>query len=154
MNNLPVNKISGVFLTAISFIVGIVPQFTACAFFGKSIALQDGRTIPMKCLWSARAEIGIAAGIFALGALMFTSKRLETRRYLSIVGIVLGAFTMLVPSELIGVCATPMMLCHSVMLPTMLTTGGLVTAVSIMGLVYSYKWGNLDERLEVSPEKH
>jgi hypothetical protein len=140
--------------TVISFVVAILPQFTACAFFGKTIALQNGSTVEMKCLWSARSELILAAGIFTVGALIFTSRRLETRRSLSIMGIILGAFTMLIPSELIGVCATPSMLCHSVMLPSMLATGGLVAAISAFGLVYSYKWGRFDERIEVSPEKH
>jgi hypothetical protein len=54
---------------------------------------------------------------------------------LTILGIVLGAVVMLIPTQLIGVCGMSTHICAATMKPTLLILGGVVTAASIAGLV-------------------
>jgi hypothetical protein len=68
---------------------------------------------------------------------LFARKR-ESRRYLGGLGIVLGVFVMLLPTSLIGVCSGPM-LCHTVMQPSLLALGSLVTIASLTGVTLSWR---------------
>jgi hypothetical protein len=72
-----------------------------------------------------------AIPLFALGALMFVSRRKETRRALAVPSALLGVVVMLLPTALIGVCAASGAVCRSSMLPTMLVAGGLTVALSL-----------------------
>jgi hypothetical protein len=89
----------------------------------------------MKCHWTARSEIAVGAPLLVVGAMLATSRRRESRRNLSILGIGLGAVAILLPSYLVGVCTTPTMICHSVMRPALWAAGGLTAAVGIVGVV-------------------
>jgi len=46
-------------LVALALGTAIVPQFTDCASQGKAITLANGKTVEMKCHWTARAEIAV-----------------------------------------------------------------------------------------------
>jgi hypothetical protein len=126
-------KLFGITVLIMALIIAIVPQFTTCESQGESMTLANGTTVPMKCLWTARAELGTSIPLFAVGTLMIISRRKESSRNLSILGIILGVIVMLFPTYLIGVCET-LMPCHTVMKPVLLTAGGVVTAVSLAGL--------------------
>lgn len=118
-----------------ALIIGIVPQFTNCSSQGRALTLADGRQIDMKCHWTARAEIAVAAPLAAVGALMLITKKDETQQALSAAGGVLGAFAILLPTTLIGVCGSPEMVCNSTMKPLLILVGSLVIGVSAIGLV-------------------
>ena len=90
--------------------------------------LADGMTNPMKCHWIAIAELAMAVPLAALGGFLFFSKRKETRQSVSIMGAILGVFVVLYPTTLIGVCASNMMDCRNLMLPTLVLLGVLVVA--------------------------
>jgi len=128
-------KTLGAFLILLALIVGAVPLFTDCQSQGKALTLANGRTIPMKCHWTATAEIAMAVPLLVVGGLMTFNRRQETLRALSIVGIVLGVFVILLPTNLIGVCMNPDMLCNSVMKPTLILAGALITAASLVVLI-------------------
>ena len=87
----------------------------------------------MKCHWTARAEIPVAAPMLAVGGLMTVSHRKESLRVLTILGIILGVFAILIPTYLIGVCASFEMLCNSVMKPTLIFGGTVVAIASLIG---------------------
>jgi len=129
------------FLPAIILTLGllaaIVPQFTDCASDGKSITLANGKTIPMKCHWSARAEIAVGVPILGIGLGSAFSRRKETVRTLSMLGVLLGALVILVPTTLIGVCGTPGMTCNTTLRPAMIAVGSLVIAASLCMLAYN-----------------
>ena len=132
-------KVLGVVLVALALVIGIVPHFTDCQSQGKAIALTNGKTTPMKCHWTGIGELALAFPLFAVGAVEVAGRRKETHRATSVLGIVLGAFVILLPTKLIGVCAAGMMgstpLCNSVMSPTLQLAGGVVMAVGVLGLV-------------------
>ena len=63
-------KVLGTILVVLALVIGIEPQFTECQSQGKSLALANGKTVPMKCHWTARAEWVPAIPLVAVGAMM------------------------------------------------------------------------------------
>jgi hypothetical protein len=129
----------GILLIILALAIMIIPQFLNCYANGGELTLQNGKTVPMKCYWTAIAEITVAAPLLSVGIMMLVSRRKETLFSLSIVGIVLGLSVLALPTALIGVCASPMMLCHSVMYPLLLALGFLVILSNIGSLVCSLR---------------
>jgi hypothetical protein len=127
-------RIIAAIIIIFGLVVGIAPQFTDCNSQGRAIELANGRTIPMKCHWSAQAEIAVAGPLLAVGGLMGFSRRKESLRALSILGILLGAFVILIPTYLIGVCSNFEMICNSLMKPTLIFGGTVVLVASLVGL--------------------
>ena len=83
----------------------------------------------------------MATGIplLVLGLLMLLSRFKESIRNLSILGIILGVTTILLPVLIIGVCATPTMLCVTVMKPLMITCGAATILAGILALIGSIR---------------
>ncbi len=133
------NKILGVTLVVLALVMAVVPQFTDCQSQGRSLTLANGNTVAMKCHWTARGEIAVAAPLLVVGVMLAASRRKESQRNLSILGVGLGALAMLLPTYIIGVCANPMMVCNAVMQPTLLGIGGLAAAISLVGLVMAQR---------------
>lgn len=132
-------KAIGTFLIVLALVGAIVPQFTDCASQGKSLTLANGKIVEMKCHWTSEASLAVAIPLAILGGLFFFSKRKETQRALSVLGLVLGAFLILLPTALIGVCAMPEMICNAVMRPTLIMTGALTMIVSGIALARCWK---------------
>lgn len=140
-------KVLAVSLAVLALLISVVPQFTDCQSQGRAITLADGRQIPMKCHWTAQAELGVGTSIFVLGAMLFFSRRKETRIALGILGMVLGAFVILLPTALVGVCISAEMLCNSVMKPALILTGGLVIVISLVSTIVT----GLQKELALAP---
>jgi hypothetical protein len=129
-------KYLGIVLLVVALLVAILPQFTTCESQGKVITMANGMTIPMKCSWTAKAELTTGIPLFAVGAMMTFSRRKESKISLSVLGTILGIAVLMLPTSLIGVCSSNM-LCNTVMKPTLLASGSLITAVGLTGLVVS-----------------
>jgi hypothetical protein len=132
-------KAIGIIFMLLALAIGVVPQFTNCSAQGRAIELPGGRTIPMKCHWTAMAAPAVALPLLIVGGLMFFSRRRETLLALSLLGAVLGVFAILLPTYLIGVCASDEMLCNIVMKPTMLFRGAVTLGAGLIGLVLAGK---------------
>ena len=91
------NKILGGLIIVLALVVGIVPLFTDCLSQGRSLTTDAGMSVPMKCHWTAIAEIGVALPLALVGVLTMTSKRKETVRTLAAFGVVLGRWSLPVP---------------------------------------------------------
>jgi hypothetical protein len=128
-------KAVGAMLIVLALVIGLVPLFTDCQSQGKAITLANGSTIPMKCHWTGRAELALAGPLLLVGGLIAGSRRRQTLRSLSVVGLVLGIAAILVPTVLIGVCGNPDMMCNMLMRPTLVFAGTLVSAASLAALV-------------------
>jgi hypothetical protein len=124
-------KVLAAFLVILALLISIVPQFTDCESQGRMLTLQDGRQVSMKCHWTARAELVTGIPLAALGVAAFFSRRKESRSILGVLGMVLGALVVLLPTGLIGVCMNSEMLCNSFMKPFLILTGGLVLVISL-----------------------
>ena len=137
--------ISGVLFVALGLLIAIGPQtiFKPCSGLlqiytegmqGQSMQQMppsDARYVPMKCHWSANAEIGIGGAIAFLGILLLFFRKSPVRLGLSLAQAALGLVTVLIPSSLIGVCMGKTMQCRVLMLPLLLVLGCLVIAVSL-----------------------
>jgi hypothetical protein len=128
-------RVPGIILILLALAIAIVPQFTDCEAQGHSIVLPNGATIPMKCHWTARAEIATAVPLVAVGGMIAASNRQRTVRALAAVGILLGVMSLLLPATLIGVCPNPDMLCNMVMRPALMFAGVLAIAISLVALL-------------------
>jgi hypothetical protein len=128
-------KAIGVILLIAAVAIAVVPQFTDCESQGRALTLQNGRSVPMKCHWTAQAALGLALPVAVVGALTLFRGRKPGATNLGIVGAGLGAIAILLPISLIGVCASPDMICNSVMRPFMILTGGVITVASAAGFL-------------------
>jgi hypothetical protein len=126
-------KYFGIVLVALALLIAILPQFTTCESQGKYITLASGATTPMKCSWTAKAELAVGVPLFAVGAMMSFNRRRENLLSLSVLGTILGVAVLLLPTSLIGVCSSNM-LCNTVMKPTLLASGGIATVICLGGV--------------------
>ena len=127
----------GVVLLALALAIAIIPQYTTCEHEGRYITLQNGRQIPMKCSWTAKAEIAVGVPLAAVGALMTISRKKESLRNLAVLGVILGIFVILLPTDvLIGVCKSDMT-CRTIMKPTLIVLGAIAIGVSLFSLLVS-----------------
>ena len=133
------NKFFGIALVVIALAVAVVPAFTDCQSQGKALTTSTGKEIPMKCHWTGIAEIGVAVPMLGIGVMSVASRRKETLRNMGILGVIVGAFVIALPTSLIGVCQTPTMLCHTVMKPALISLGSLAVAGSIGMMLISRK---------------
>jgi hypothetical protein len=130
-------KVMGIVLIVVALVIAIVPQFTDCYSQGHQIDLGNGKFVPMKCHWSAMGEIIIAVPLMVIGILMLILKRKETFYVLSIIAIILSVLIILLPTKMIGVCATPTMICVTTMKPILLISGVVSIIASLVALYFS-----------------
>jgi hypothetical protein len=151
-------KVLAILIVIAGLVVAIAPQYTNCEAQGgtmptattmvasttlsplttmASMQTSVATTIvpKMKCLWSARGALVVGVSLAVVGALLFFARRKETRRALSIVGALLGLSAILLPTTLIGTCASDGAVCNTTMKPIMLVAGGLAVAASVLILV-------------------
>jgi hypothetical protein len=132
---LKLSKFFGISLIVLALAIAIVPFFTDCQSQGQALTTSTGKTIPMKCHWTGIAEIGVAIPLLGVGLMMALSRRKESVRNLSIIGIILGGLAVAFPSGLIGYCQTPTMICHTVMGPALIVLGSLAVIISLGALL-------------------
>lgn len=129
-------KYFGITLAILGLLGAVVSQFTDCTDLVK---LANGNMTPMKCHWTAIGELAVGVPLLGVGAMMAVSRRKETYRALSVTGIILGVFMIMLPANLIGVCAMPTHICVSALKPSSMAIGSLVTALSLVGAVVSFR---------------
>lgn len=133
----------GIALVVVALVVAFVPMFNNCTAEGLSITTKDGRQIDMKCFWTARAELGIAIPLLAVGVFVAMSKSKSALTALAVVGGLLSALAIALPTQLIGVCMMDKT-CLNVMKPAMMVTGAIGVAVCIAIAVFASR---MDEGL-------
>ena len=130
-------KILAIVLIILAVIISVLPQFTDCQSQGLMLTLANGTQVPMKCHWTAQAEIGLGVPLFVLGVLLFFSRSREARAFLGILGAVLGLFVILFPTVMIGVCSSADHYCNLLMKPALVLAGSLVIATSLAAVIVS-----------------
>lgn len=131
-------KIIAAVLIVAGLVLIFVPSFYTCQANGKAIQLPGGKSIPMKCYWTARAETSMGVLLLAVGSFLFISRRLESKRFLSILALLLGIFIILFPTALIGVCTNPDMSCVILMKPILLLIGVVTGALGIIAAAWNF----------------
>jgi hypothetical protein len=100
----------------------------------------SGKSVSMRCFWTARAEILLCGLVLLAGLLIAWIPSAEGRRRLSHMVALLGAAVVLTPLYLIPTCANPEMACNLGAKPAWILIGG---ATLLAGL-----WGSRAEKLE------
>jgi hypothetical protein len=134
-----VQKYLGIALIFLALAISIMPAFTDCQSQGNFLTTSTGKEISMKCHWTGLSEIGVGVPLLAVGAMMTASRRRSNVLILGVMGILLGGLAIAFPSFIIGVCATPTMICHTLMKPALITLGSIVVAISLAAVVISRK---------------
>jgi hypothetical protein len=124
------NRVLSIVIVVLALGLAIIPAFSDCLSQGRSLTLQNGSTVPMKCHWTGIAEIGAAVTLGAAGILSFRNRRPEAARSLGLIGVAGGVMAILFPTLLIGVCSNPMMTCNMIMRPALILLGTLGIAAS------------------------
>ena len=132
----------GIGLLVIGVLVAAVPAFNNCTYEGMSLTTVTGMSVNMKCFWTARASLVTGVTLGLVGLMMALSKKQETQRFLAILAAVLGAFTVSLPTALIGVCKMNAA-CVDIMKPTLIALGGLTIILAIVAFVLAGR--NADE---------
>jgi hypothetical protein len=132
-------KAAATVVVVLAVVVGGIGFFTDCESQGHRMELAAGMTAPMKCHWTGVAETALAVPLVGVGGLLGFSRRKETRRALSALGVLIGAYIVMVPTMLIGVCPGNDMLCNQVMRPTLVLAGILVAGISLVSLLMSWR---------------
>jgi hypothetical protein len=133
------NRFWGILIALFALGIALIPQFSNCQYEGRSLVLQNGNTVPMKCLWTARAELVTGISLLAVGAMVAGSQHKGGPRNLLILGMVLSVFAMLIPTNMIGVCQSNM-ICNTFMRPSMLILGSLTFLASLTGIITTLKF--------------
>lgn len=128
-----VMKVLGVALLVVAVLAVVIPVTNNCTAEGLFITTKDGRQIDMKCYWTSRASVAVAVVLGAVGILLALSHRKETRRALGVIGVLLGAALVALPTELIGVCAMDKT-CLNVMKPSLILLGAIAAALSVAAI--------------------
>jgi hypothetical protein len=130
-------RVLAILIVILAILIGLVPQFFNCQYDGKGLILADGRQVPMKCYWTARASLVVAIPLLVVGLLLAFSRQREPRRALALLGVIDGILVILLPTWLIGVCQHPGASCNLVMKPALILMGILVIVASLISLVLS-----------------
>lgn len=129
-----IKLVLGVLMAILAVVVIVIPYFNTCEYAGKLIQLPSGMTMPMKCSYSAAAEIAIGIPLFVVGILMILGRRRETMLALSLLGAVHGVIVILIPTALIGVCSS-LMPCNTFMQPFLIAAGSMISITGAAGLL-------------------
>jgi uncharacterized membrane protein YczE len=101
-----------------------------CEVGGMYAQLASGKTFPMPCGWTARAEIATGVITILAGLLLQFSQSAETKRVIGLFGVVLGILTILFPLAITKMCALADHPCNLLTKPVLVLLGIAVIAIS------------------------
>ena len=143
MKNTFTRWVSASLFIVLGLLIAIGPQtfFKPCQ--GLLQLYEDGaasdRYVPMKCHWSAVAEIGAGGAIALLGLFLLFFAASQVRFGLSLAQLVLGLLSFLITTKLIGTCMSKTMECNLVMLPMLLVLSSLTIVVSLINVLLLFR---------------
>jgi len=131
------SKILGIVAVVLGIIVAAGPHyiFPVCQYYGMLLGTAAGTQVPMKCYWTAMAEVGLGALIVVTGMVLIVSKHAETRRALGFVLAALGVVVALVPTYLIGVCGMAEHPCRMATQPALILLGLVTIIIGVVAIV-------------------
>lgn len=126
------SKIAGLVTTALGFLIIIIPNWVLPVCEGL-LELANGQQVPMRCFWTARAEM-ILGGLILIGGVLLTIRSSgETRRRLNQLVTAVGLAVILTPLYVIPTCTQPDMVCNVGTKPALLLLGAVTLAIGLYG---------------------
>jgi hypothetical protein len=110
-----------------------------CEVNGMYAQLASGKTLPMPCGWTARAEIGMGILAILAGVLLNFSQSAETKRVIGLIGVALGILTIMFPLYITKMCAMADHPCNLLTKPVLVLLGVAVIVVSCYIIYTSQK---------------
>lgn len=101
-----------------------------CEVNGMYAQLASGKTLPMPCGWTARAEIGMGVLAILAGLLLNFSQSAETKRVIGLIGVVVGILTIMFPLYITKMCAMADHPCNLLTKPVLALLGVAVIVIS------------------------
>ncbi len=125
-------SIPAIILIILGILIAVSPWTLApvCEVNGSYAQLASGKTLPMPCGWTARAEIGIGVLAILAGLLLNFSQAAETKRVIGLFGAALGVLTILFPFYITKMCAMADHPCNLLTKPVLALLGVAVIVVS------------------------
>ena len=125
-----INKF-GLIVAVVGILVILTPiVFPVCQGL---LELVSGKKVPMRCVWTARAEYMLGGLILVTGLMIAFLKNADSRRRLSHIVGLLGAFVFLTPLYIIPTCMDPEMSCNVGTKPALLILGGITLILGLVG---------------------
>jgi hypothetical protein len=121
---------TGIIAMVLGVLAALIPRaiFPVCS---DMIELMNGKTLYMKCHWTAMAELLVGILIIFDGILIVGFTKYETRAALSIMLFLLGLAVVLIPTVVIGMCETVTMACRIGTKPALIVSGVITMLVGL-----------------------
>jgi hypothetical protein len=103
----------------------------------KLIETKAGTFIPMKCHWTAQAELAAGAAVVLIGLAMLFVKSSEGMRLSGLMLAAMGVLSALFATTLIGMCKDPSMACRVGTLPALMILSTLTFVVGAVGFLFA-----------------
>ena len=125
----------GIIAIVLGALVALIPKaiFPVCT---NMFELTNGKTLFMKCHWTAIAELLVGILIVFDGILIIGFKTHETRIALSIMLFLFGITALLIPTVVIGMCEMATMQCRVGTEPALIVVSVIIVVVGI-GNIFS-----------------
>lgn len=137
-------KAAGIVIIVLGMLIALIPKsiFPVCT---NMIELINGKSLCMKCHWTAMAELLIGGLIVFSGILLILFKKYETRLALSIMLFLLGLTALLIPTSVIGMCETATMACRVGTEPALIVVSVVIMAVSTGNIISQISYIRLQQ---------
>lgn len=124
------NVASGVFFVVAGILLATLPMYLL-PVCDKLVTTAAGSTIPMKCFWTGRAELGVGGLFVFAGLALLVIRQRVVHSGIYLMAIALSALALLLPTVLIGLCKTETMDCRMGTEPGLLVGGGVILLVAV-----------------------
>lgn len=122
----------GLITAAVGLLIIVTPNWILPVCQGL-LELADGKHVPMRCFWTARAEMVMGGLVLLSGLLLAFVGSVEGRRRLNHMVAFLGLAVILIPLYIIPTCMNPDMACNVGTKPALLLLGGITLALGLYG---------------------
>jgi hypothetical protein len=106
----------------ITILLGVLTALVPAVIFPvckNGIETAHGTTVPMRCYWTGRAEIGVGVVLAICGLFLLLLRRAHTRAGVALAVPLIAALGIALPAGLIGGCTMATMPCQSATFPVL-----------------------------------